>query len=274
MVSPLIRPFIIALMYCLIPGSSESQPLQKNDHALRINSKYFQDTLITIHDYQIRCTVYLPKGSFKKPKKNHLVLVLDPDNDSGFPDTTISDSLDSFIIAGNPSAIVFILKKITRTSDDGIPADSDIVSFVSNSLKPFIIRNFHCSVESSVLAGLGSAAPVVLNITIADPGVFERAGIFNGKFERKVNMAEMIDSSAKNIKGMVFIQSYRNDSTFNGNIIQKVVESLGRKSPALLYNFIENRREDAGPYKSFLEFYKWILSNGHSYIINRHTTGN
>ncbi len=248
------------------PSSAQLQDLtfkSKNS----ISNDHFFDSTFLIQGIFVKTTIYLPED-YKKGKKNFPVIYIINLDSNNVLSNELTDTVSRLSKVGYPSAILIELKKFEIGFDD---ADvNDLSAYILNT-KEYIDKNFstQSSPESNIIVGYRQAAPVAIQLTLNYPELFGRSGIFVADFSPFPGFEKWIYDHSDKMKGMMFLHSYEKDNSENGTIVNLLMNQIGSHSKGLLYNFLESYTDDKfNTYPSFIEFYKWILSNGHNYIIH------
>lgn len=207
--------------------------------------------------------IYLPPGYNKNTKRYPVIYV--PGGDHFFTDNTfgkdfkVDETMDSIIVAGNPSAIIVTVNDFKTDSVEEIKT----IDFFKETLKPFIDSAYNTIKNETIIAGVGDYAGVALYATLKYPEIFNKAGVFSPR-KRIFDLLQRNGLTGKGYNGMIFFYGNKNDE----NMIS-LADRLGANSSAYIYLIDkQNPLRHTSPLGGwFPEFYYWVLSNGHNYII-------
>lgn len=253
--------FILA---CLVLCCFASQALTDKSQFERRTNPILTDTVFNLGNIRLSARVYLPPAYSKKMKRYPVIYLL-AESKFDFLNDITADSLLRISTGGKVAAIII------QFNLDSTSTVESMVPFIAGKLKPHIDRYYRTlsSGENSIIAGFGSAAAIALGVTLQYPSLFGKAGLMYPDFTGLSAVKDSLFTRINDLNGMIFIHSNQYDSTENGGIIQQVIYETGRFSKAYLYNFMEEYNSDfIFLQPCFFEFYRWILSDGHSYIID------
>lgn len=225
-----------------------------------------KDTTILIQGIFVKMKWYLPLEQIPKRKRNPVIYIINTDST-----LDVKKELFKVLISTKeldlPSAIIIELNSFQKGFED---ADlTEITPYVLNA-KKYIDKEFLTikNPESNIIVGYRQSAPVAVQLTLNYPDVFGRSGIFAADFTLFPQFKEWMDEHADRMKGMMFLHSFEKDLSDNGKISAYLMDQIGIHSSGLIYNFLDIQSENYKSSSSFVEFYKWIFSNGHNYIIH------
>lgn len=207
--------------------------------------------------------IYLPHNYNESTGKFPVVYVPGGDHffsaDSLNADWKVDESMDSIIASGKQPAIIVAVKDFNKDSILEIKT----IDFLKETLKPYIDSQFKTNQDISIIAGAGDYAGVALLGTLKYPDIFKRAGVFSPR-KRIFEILKRNHLTGSGYKGMIFFYGGKNDKA-----LVSLVDKLGANSSSYIY-FIDkqNPKRHTSPLGGwFPEFYFWVLSNGHNYII-------
>lgn len=251
--------------FCLHPESTLARQAERAVNASPAVSKNFKDTTVLIQGIFVKMRLYLPDDYQQKKKKFPVIYIIN--TDSAFVlNEEMSDTLSS-VQKEYPAAIIIELKNFGKGFGD---ADvTEIGPYILNT-KKYIDKTYPVlsDAASAIITGYRKCAPVAVQLTLCHPELFGRSGIFLADFSLFPEFDQWMNEYEGKMDGMMFLHSFDKDRSENGKILNTLMDQIGSHSKGLLYNFLDTSPgNDNKNLSSFLEFYKWILSNGHNYII-------
>jgi predicted alpha/beta superfamily hydrolase len=236
-------------------------------------------------DRDRRIWIYLPPG-YKAGIKRYPVLYMhDGQNvfdeaSSDFGEWGVDEILDSLSVIKKSSAIVigidngerrmneynpYFLEKAGEGEGDGY------LDFVMKDLKPFIDKRYRTlpDKENTIIAGSSMGGLISYYAAIKYPSVFGRAGVFSPAFHTAPAIHLLTDSLAHRTGGMFFFYMGEPEGEEMMGEMNKVIAELGRSSSAFIYTVTDpdGMHNETAWRKWFAEFFLWVTSNGHSYIV-------
>ena len=242
----------------------------RNNDSLKVIRTHSPNVFLISNSYEVpqldtitEIWIYLPDG-YKNSKKNYPVLYV-PGGDHFFTEDSISsdwkvdETMDSIISSGKPPAIIVAVKDFKKDSIQEIPT----INFFKETLKPYIDSAFRTERNETIIAGAGDYAGVALYATLKYPETFKRAGVFSPR-KRIFDVLKRNGLTGKGYNGMIFFYGGKNDKT-----MISLADKLGANSTSYIYLIDkQNPKRHESPLGGwFPEFYYWVLSNGHNYII-------
>ncbi|MEO5966829.1 MAG: alpha/beta hydrolase-fold protein [Ferruginibacter sp.] len=207
--------------------------------------------------------IYLPKG-YEESKKSYPVFYV-PGGDHFFSEDTINsdwkvdETMDSIIASGKPPAIIVAVKHFQKDSIEEIQT----IKFFKETLKPFIDSAYRTDKEETVIAGARNYAGVALYATLKYPETFKKAGVFSPR-NRIFEVLKRNGLTGSGYKGMIFFYGGKNDK----NMISLADKIVANSNSYIYLIDKQNPKRHESPLGGwFPEFYYWVLSNGHNYII-------
>ncbi len=251
--------------FCLYPPSVSAQQAGKSDFNLVSKKSNFKDTTVLIQGIFVKMRLLFPEEAQKK--KVPVIYIINIDSayvlNEELCETLSTDALKDF-----PAAIIIEIKNFGKGFVDAeIPEIAPYILYT----KKYIDKKYSTITEPSntIITGYRQCAPVAIQLTLNHPDIFGRSGVFLADFSLHPDFKEWLSDNAHKMDGMMFLHSYDKDRSGNGKILNDLLDQVGSHSKGLLYNFLDNAtEEEINTNTSFIEFYKWILSNGHNYIIH------
>lgn len=236
-----------------------SIPLSHSPNVYLVNEKFPVHQLDTTTEVWI----YLPHNYFRSKKKYPVFYVIGGDHfftdGPEVKDWKVDETMDSIIGAGVTPSIIVAAKSFKKDSVYEIKT----ADFFANSLKPFIDSAYRTKPDESIIVGAGNYASASLVSALKYHEIFKGAGVFSPP-AKIYDVLKQNNISGKGYKGMIFFYSGSQDKE-----MVDLADRLGANSSAYIYLIDkQNVRRHQSPLGGwFPEFYKWALSNGHSYII-------
>jgi predicted alpha/beta superfamily hydrolase len=283
-----------ALYYSIVGWADDFIPLPKAHTAsanVHILDTAFEMPQLNRHR---RIWIYLPP-SYSSGKKNYPVMYMQDGQNifdeytSAYGEWGIDECLDSLIARGRPSCIVVGIDnggekrmneynpygftwKDSTTSKTFSPEGDDYLSFVANTLKPFIDKYYRtlASRENTIIAGSSMGGLIAYYALLKYPKVFGNAGIFSPAFWTASGIDNITDSVARKLDAKLFFYMGDAEGEELTEGMNRIVEKIGQRSSALVLSVIdpEGIHSEAAWRKWFPEFYKWIMADGFNVITN------
>ena len=257
--------FIIGC-FCLHSQKISAQQPGIKDFNLVSEKSVIKDTTVLVQGIFVKMRLLLPEVT-QKNKKVPVIYIINTDS-AYVLNQELCESLSTAAQKEYPAAIIIELKNFGKGF-----ADAEITEIAPYILytKKYIDKQYLTITEpsTSIITGYRQCAPVAVQLTLNHPDIFGRSGVFLGDFSLFPDFDEWLRDNADKMNGMMFLHSLDKDRSGNGKILNDLMDQVGSHSKGLLYNFLDNFSEkQINTNASFIEFYKWILSNGHNYIIH------
>lgn len=241
-----------------------------------------------------RIWVYLPEGYATGKRRYPVMYMHDGQNifdeaTSAFGEWGVDEILDSLVAAGVPACIVigidnggttrmseynpyeFILKREADSSQKFLPEGEAYISFLVQTLKPFIDKKYRTlpSKDNTIIAGSSMGGLISYYAMLRQPDVFGKAGIFSPAFWTANPIKFLTDSLAGKINGKFFFYAGVKEGEAMINDMEDVQEILGERSSAMIYSVIdpESSHNEKAWRKWFDDFYTWIMADGYNTVI-------
>ena len=260
---------ILKLLSTILLFVSASAFTTLNNHPVFHLNNPAADTFFRVNNTIVEASIHLPADYYRSKKDYPVMYLLSPAGNTRVFSNDISDSLQKIRSAGTTETIILEIAGLKDSVLNDI-TEPQFSEFIVKELKPFVDKNYRTSSssENTIIAGFHSTALSALAISLKYSSVFGRSGIFAADFTDDTSIVHTIRSNSSAHNGMMFIHSFEGDESVNGIKIHRLVDELAGNSSGYLYNFLDSGESASVNLKpAFIEFYKWILSNGHSYIV-------
>jgi len=243
---------------------------------------------------QRRIWLYLPPGYSKSKKRYPVIYMQDGQNifdeyTSAYGEWSVDESVDSLIAKGRPGCIVVGIDnggetrmneynpyeftwKDSATSKTFLPEGDEYLSFVSNTLKPFIDKRYRTlrSRENTIIAGSSMGGLISYYALLKYPKVFGKAGVFSPAFWTASGIDQLTDSLAGMLDAKLFFYMGEAEGKEDVDRMNRISEKIGNKSSAMICSIIdpEGKHNEQAWRKWFAEFYKWVTADGFNVITN------
>ena len=239
-----------------------------------------------------RIWIYLPEN-YSSNKKHYPVMYLQDGQNifdeytSAYGEWSVDECLDSLIKIGKQGCIVvgidnggetrmneynpyeFVWKDST-TSKIFLPQGDAYVSFLIQTLKPYIDKNYRTlpSKENTIIAGSSMGGLISYYAALKYPDAFGKAGIFSPAFWTADGILQLTDSLDNTVKGKFFFYMGGKEGDSDVDAMIRIQEKIGKNSTAMIYSFIDpnGQHNEAAWRKWFAEFYNWIIADGYNVI--------
>ncbi len=241
-----------------------------------------------------RIWIYLPTG-YKNGRKQYPVLYMH-DGQNLFDELAtafgeewgVDECLDSLIAIGKPACIVVgidnsastrmneynpyeFIWKDSAQSKIFLPQGNEYLSFLTQTLKPFIDKNYRTlpSKENTIIAGSSMGGLISYYAALKYADVFGKAGIFSPAFWTARGIRELTDSVTKKLSSKFFFYIGEKEGKDYITDMNEIAEKLGTNSNAMIYSVKDGigKHNEAAWRKWFAEFYNWIMADGYNNVI-------
>jgi metallo-beta-lactamase class B len=279
-----------------IPGWSDDFASATKTHTASSNVSILDTAfLIPQLNRQRRIWIYLPSG-YKKNKKRYPVMYLQDGQNifdeytSAFGEWGVDECLDSLSAKGEKSCIVigidnggatrmneynpyeFTLKDSTTTTTF-LPEGDEYLSFVSNTLKPFIDSHFRTlsSRENTIIAGSSMGGLISYYALLKYPQVFGKAGIFSPSFWTANGINRLTDWVGKKLDAKIFFYMGDQEGKEDVDQMKLIAEKVGKNSNSIVYTVIDpcGKHNEQAWRKWFAEFYNFMIAAGFNLPANQ-----
>jgi predicted alpha/beta superfamily hydrolase len=227
-----------------------------------------------------RVWVYLPPDYETSNKKYPVLYMHDGQNifdeyTAAFGEWGADECVDSLIKKGTRACIIIGIDNGPERMQEYNPYEykqfgkgkgDQYIDFLIKTLKPFVDNHYRTlpSAENTVIAGSSMGALISYYAVLKHSDVFGKAGIFSPAFQTAEQIKALTNSAASQLRGKLFffIGGLEGESYVNN--MNEVVEMIGKKSDAMVYNVIdpEGSHNEQAWKKWFSAFYKWIMADG------------
>ncbi len=241
-----------------------------------------------------RVWVYLPRG-YAKAKQRYPVLYMH-DGQNLFNEQTagfgqewgVDEIVDSLIAKGKTAAIVIGIDNggqtrmneynpylfIWKTESDTktfVPEGDAYLSFITETLKPYIDKNYRTlsSKQNTAIAGSSMGGLIACYAALKYPQVFGKVGVFSPAFWTAPQIKQLTHAVTTAVNGKFFFYMGQNEGDTYVADMNEVAEKLGANSAAMIYSVIDSNGQHNEIYwrKWFAEFYVWIMADGYNNVI-------
>lgn len=233
----------------------------------------------------LKIQIYLPKNYSLSAKRYPVIYF--PEGAYIFNDTIeeaqwqlniIFDSLEAarrrtaIIVAVDAGIKNIGIYESLFNENDTTQMGNQFVNFLSDSLKPFIDKNYRTLSDrkNTLIAGAGLNANLSYLAFLSRNETFGKAGLFSPSFALAPSLDKLTDSLAKSISGKLFYYyGEKEDDPFQEKT-EEIISNLGEKSSALIYNLTDTEGWGSAVFykKYFSAFIIWALAEGNNSIIN------
>lgn len=241
-----------------------------------------------------RIWIYLPSSYGKSKKRYPVIYMQDGQNifdeyTSAYGEWGVDETLDSLINKGRPACIIVGIDngdetrmneynpyeftwKDSAASKTFLPEGDEYLSFISNTLKPFIDKHYRTlrSRENTTIVGSSIGGLISYYALLKYPKVFGNAGIFSPAFWTASGIDNLTDSVGGKLDGKLFFYMGEAEGKEDVEKMNSIIEKIGKKSSAMITSVIdpEGKHNEQAWRKWFAEFYKWMMADGFNVITN------
>jgi predicted alpha/beta superfamily hydrolase len=232
-----------------------------------------------------RLWIYLPPDYKTSDKKYPVLYMHDGENifdeyTAAFGEWGVDECIDSLIKKGTPACIVIGIDNGPERMQEYNPYEykefgkgkgDQYIDFLIKTLKPFIDQYYRTlpSAENTLIAGSSMGGLISYYAMLKHSDVFGKAGIFSPAFQTAAQIKTLTNSVAGKLHGKLFFYMGGLEGESYLNNMNEVVETIGRKSDAMIYNVVdpEGSHNEHAWKKWFPVFYKWIMADGFNSVI-------
>lgn len=225
-----------------------------------------------------RIWIYLPADYVNTKKKFPVLYMHDGQNlfdefTSGFGEWGVDECLDSLFRQGNKECIVIGIDNGPKRMSEynpyefkpyGIGEGNKYVDFITNTLKPYIDKNYRTlkNKKNTFIAGSSMGGLISLYAVMRYPKVFGGAGIFSPAFWTAPGLENDVNKTAKKINSKLFFYAGGKESDRMIPDMKKIEADIKALSSSKIYERVDMdaRHNETAWRKYFPEFYKWMLN--------------
>ncbi len=240
-----------------------------------------------------RIWVYLPPGYDKSKDKYPVMYMQDGQNlfdnaTAPYGEWRVDEILDSLIAAGKPPCIVigidnggetrmseynpYILEwKDSANTKTFLPEGEQYVSFIANTLKPYVDKRFRTlsAKENTIIAGSSMGGLISCYAVLKYPDVFGKAGIFSPSFWAANGIDSLVQVIPHSLNPKLFFYAGEKEGDEMVDDMNRIAETVGKNTAAMIYSVTDKEgiHNEASWSKWFPEFYKWIMADGYNTVL-------
>ena len=240
-----------------------------------------------------RIWLYLPPNYLSSNKKYPVLYMHDGQNlfdeiSSGYGEWGVDECMDSLLAKGKQASIIVGIDnggatrmneynpyeftwKDSATSKIFFPEGEAYVDFITQTLKPFIDKNYRTlpSKENTIIAGSSMGGVISYYAVLKYPEVYGKAGIFSPAFWTAQALKELTDSVSKKVSAKFFFYIGGQEGEQHIQLMNEMAEKLATNSNTMIYSVVDGagKHNEAAWHKWFAEFYVWMMADGYNNVI-------